>query len=327
MHTRPFLYLVLASALLAGCGSDHPDTASAGHPAPAKTKAAANTSGDASAMEVAAAARGDVHCPADTGPARAEGAPVDDIVGVRPGMSYEQAANAVLCSHPLLVVSAANGRGFDIKTYGQTIRQGFEARFAEPRVQKTGRQIVQEMERNAINRTMNVARQDMQPGQSRWFVGTMGMPGEEKVISAARDQWFDEGRNPTIDSVAQALTAKYGPPTQRIDNNSTHWLRWASDPRGRPIGEASPLYQKCDGASSPNDGMSVSPDCGVVVAARIVPLRDNPALAQHLEVGVVNQAAGYQALTDTEQGLQAQDAARRAQQVRDASQNAQAPQL
>jgi hypothetical protein len=63
------------------------------------------------------------------------------------------------------------------------------------------------------------------------------------------------------------------------------------------------------------------------VAATVIPLRSNPALAQDLQVGVVDQAAGYQALTDTQQGLQAMDAARRAKQVQDASKNAEAPQL
>jgi hypothetical protein len=41
--------------------------------------------------------------------------------------------------------------------------------------------------------------------------------------------------------------------------------------------------------------VQLSADCGVVVAATVIPLRSNPALAQDLRVGVVDQAAGYQA--------------------------------
>jgi hypothetical protein len=55
--------------------------------------------------------------------------------------------------------------------------------------------------------------------------------------------------------------------------------------------------------------------------------RDNPGLSQFLQVGVVDQAGGYAALTATTEGLQALDAQRRAQQVQDAAKNAQAPQL
>ncbi|MGB3837475.1 MAG: hypothetical protein WA930_00040 [Rhodanobacter sp.] len=325
MHTSQLAGLLLIAGLLCACGADKPGAATAGGNGRAAAPAAV-PSGDASAEEVAAAARGDVDCPVDAAP-NAPGTPVDDIVGVRPGMSYEQAANAVMCSGPLLVVKPENSRGFEINTFGQTLRQGFSARFAEPRVHKSGRQIVQEMERDAMARGMNAVRQDMQPGQSKWFVATMGMPGQEKAISVAREQWFEQDRNPTVDSVEQALLAKYGTSTERNDQGDTHQLRWAYDPRGRLITETSPLFNQCRGAADPDSGVSLSADCGLVVAANVVPLRGNPALAQYLQVGVVDQAGGYQALTDTQQGLQAMDAERRAQQVREAGKNAQAPQL
>jgi hypothetical protein len=321
--------LLLATALLAGCGSDSGKTPASSVEA---TKAAAATlPATASTTEVAAHMRGNVHCPADLPPA-AQGTPVDDVVGVRPGLTYEQAANAVMCSNPLLVVTPDTGRGFDINTYGQTIRQGFSARFAEARVPKSGRQIVQEMERDAMDRSMNAAREDMQPGQSKWFVTTMGMPGQEMVIGAAREEWFDEGKNPTVDSVAKSLIDKYGPPTQQQQEASGYrtgyrGLRWAYDPRGRLITETSPLYNQCTGAADPDSGMNLSADCGVVVSANIIRLGSNPALARYLQVGVVDEAGGYNALTATKHGLQAMDAQKRAKQVQDAAKNAQAPQL
>lgn len=329
MHTRQFAgqfaSLLLIAGLLSACGSGKPGTAAAGGNGKAAAETTAQDSGDASAEKVAAEARGDVDCPADAVP-NPPGTPVDDIVGVHPGMSYEQAANAVMCSSPLLVVTTETGRGFEINTYGQTIRQGFSARFAEPRVQLTRQQYMQQMEREATDRGLNAVRHDVKPGQSKWFVSTMGMPGQEKVISAARDQWFDEGHNPTMASVEQALIAKYGTPTQRT-GDSYHQLRWAYDPRGRQITETSPLYNRCSASANPDNGTNLSADCGVVVAATILPLRSNPALAQNLQVGVVDQASGYQALTNTQQGLQAMDAAHRAKQVQDASKNAEAPQL
>ncbi len=318
-----FIYAVVGGAL-AACGGDKhaasgSDRSRANHAAPA--------SGNASAEQVAAEARGDVDCPAEVKTTNPPGTPVDDVVGVRPGMSYEEAANVVMCSSPLLVVSPENGRGFELNTYGQKLRQGFSARFAEPRVQRTGRQIAQEMEREAMDRGMNAVRQDMKPGQSKWFVSTMGLAGQEKVIGAAREQWFDEGRNPTVDSVTQSLLAKYGTPTQRTDGNDYYQLYWSYDPRGRLITETSPLYNRCHATANPNGSTSLSADCGVAVAAMIQSERENHALAQYLQVGVVDEAGGYQALTETQQGLQSINAARRARQVQDASKNAQAPQL
>jgi YD repeat-containing protein len=322
MYIRRLLVIALVGGTLTACGSGKSPALSAA----ANRAAAASLPANASAAEVAAHMRGDVHCPADTA-ASVPGVPVDDVVGVRPGMGYDEAANVVMCSNPLLVVTPETGRGFNVQTYGQTIRQGFSARFAEPRVQKTSRQIMQDMQQDAMDRTLNEVRQDMKPGQSKWFVSTMGMPGQEKVISVAREQWFDEGRSPTIDSIEQSLVAKYGTPTQRIDQANYHQVRWAYDPRGRLITETSPLYNQCNGVFDPDSGVSVSPDCGVITEARIQPLLDNPALAQDLQVGVVDEASGYAALTATEQGLQAMDAARRAKQVKDAAKNAQAPKL
>lgn len=326
MHTRHLASLLLVAGLLSACSSGKPGTAAAAGNGRAAAETATHDSGDASAEQVATEARGDVDCPAKL-PAQPAGTPVDDIVGVRPGLTWEQASNAVMCSNPLLVVTVETGRGFDINTYGQTIRQGFSARFAEPRVTLTRQQYMQQAEREAMDRGMNAVRHDVKPGQAKWFVATMGMPGQEKVLSAARDEWFDEGRNPTIDSVEQALIAKYGTPTWRTDADTDHRLSWAHDPRGRPITETSPMYNRCSASADPDNGTNLSADCGIAVAATIVPLRSNPALAQNLQVGVVDQAGGYQALTDTQQGLQAMDAARRAKQVQEAAKNSQAPQL
>jgi hypothetical protein len=63
------------------------------------------------------------------------------------------------------------------------------------------------------------------------------------------------------------------------------------------------------------------------VAAQVWPIRENPALSQFFQVGVVDQASGYQALTATEQGLEAQEMQRRARQVDDASKNSDGPKL
>lgn len=318
------LALAIAAALLAGCGSaDAPSPASAGDRTQATTRNAA-----ASAEEVAEEARGRVKCPAKIAqPERARGAPVDDVVGVRPGMTYEEAANIVMCSHDLLVVTPARSRGFRIETYGQEVRQGFEAAFAKERVQKSSQDYIREMQENAMARGSNKRIRDVLPGQAKWFVGTMGMPGEERVITAAREEWFETGREPTIDSVVQALTKKYGTPTQSDTSSGRARLRWAYDTRNRLVTETSPLYHQCHGAADPDAGANLSADCGIVIEAALYPLRDNPALAESMQVGVVDQAGGYERLAATEQGLQSAEMARRAEQVDSASRNASAPTL
>jgi hypothetical protein len=327
MKSMRLIVLTTLAATLAACGGSGSSGSSV-----SVTDAGAGKSvprpGNASADEVAQEARGSVRCPAriQTKP-REPKAPVDDVLGVRPGMTYEEAANVVLCTHDLMVVQP-DGRGFQIQTYGATLRQGFGARIAQPRVEKTSQQIMQEMQDSALGRGGNRVNEDMKPGESKWYVGTIGLPGKERVINVAREEWFAEGRNPTSESVEQALIKKYGTPTRRQPPTSgNRYLTWAYDPLGRPITETSPLLYTCSGVADPDGGANFSPDCGEVIVAQIFPMPENPALSRFFQVGVVDQAGGYEALTTTEQALQQMDAAHKAQQVQEAAKNADAPKL
>jgi hypothetical protein len=338
MHATKWIFsLVVVSALVA-CGSDETAPAPAqpeAQPQPAATAPpAADNRIAATAAEVAAEARGDVTCPADTGAPPDPQAPVADIVGVRPGMTYEQAANIVMCTDDLMVVSDPVARGFEIQTYGQTVRQGFEAALAEDRINKTSKEIMAEMQDSAMARGTNRAMdRGAMHGKVSWFVGTMGLPGQEVVISAARENWFADGKQPTMDSVGQALIDKYGAPTKDslVEGGSqvgpSRHLTWAFDPFGRPITETSPLFGQCSAPSSPGAGVNLSPDCGVVVAAQITALQANPGLVEVMSVGMVDQANGFEAITATEQGFEAMEQERRAVQTQEAAKNADAPVL
>lgn len=319
--------VLFIACALAACGSKEQGPS---QPAPGSTASApkAAPSGNASAEEVAREKRGNVKCPAKIKtPPRAADAPVDDVVGVRPGMTYEEAANVVMCSHDLMVVSEPVTRGFNIQTYGETLRQGFTARLAEPRIQKTGQEIMKEMQDNMMARANNAVRYDLQPGQSKWNVTTMGLPGQEKVIAAGREEWFAEGKNPTISGVADALLKKYGTPSvDQDDPRSMRFLRWVYDPFGRLATETSPIQMQCQGTGA-NGGVSLSPDCGIVVEAQIQRLQANPELARSMVVGVVDQAGGYELLTSVEQSLEAAEQQKRAKAVEEAAKNADAPTL
>lgn len=319
---------VVAASTLTACGSGGAGDEAAVGQSPPRAAAAAAT-GNATAAEVAAEERGRLKCPArPAAAARPAGAPVDDVVGVRPGLPYDQAVDIVLCTHDLLVVRDAR-RNFQIQTHGQKLRQGFAATFARERVQRTSQQILRDMQDSAMARGSNRAVRDVNPGEAKWYVATMGLPGQERVISAAREEWFAAGSQPTATSVEQALTGKYGPPTHRVQPaaHSARYLTWAYDLRQRPITEASPLHQQCQANADPDVGNSFSPDCGIIVSAAINPLRENPDLAESLQVAVMDQAGGYQAITDTELALQQQDADRRREEVERASKNASAPTL
>ncbi|MCW5892063.1 MAG: hypothetical protein KIT14_16180 [bacterium] len=232
-----------------------------------------------------------------------------------------------IVSHDLLVVRPEDGRGFRIDTHGQRIRQGFSARFAQARVEKSAKDLMREWERERIARAMNSDEDPVGPGEAKWFVGTMGAPGDERVISVAREEWFSEGRNPTADSIEVALTAKYGTPTRREERDGKRTLTWAYDPLGRRVTETSPLFTRCRMNADPDSGYQLSPDCGGVAAAVVTPRPDDPGLSRFLQVAVAHQAGGYESIATTERRLEELAAERRAKQVEQATKDADAPAL
>ena len=317
---------------LAGCGKpETPAPAAAPAAAPRTATAPADAEQGASAEAVAKQARAGLSCPAKSAsPPRAANAPVDDVLGVRPGVGYEEAKSMVLCTQDLLVATDEKGRGFDIKVpQPQLVRQGFSARMAEPRVVKTGKQIVQEMQRDAMARGANAIREDLKPGQMKWFVATMGVPGRESVLSVAREERFSAEQPQTVANVTAALLKKYGTPTRDQHATATQLplIRWAYDPMGRLLTETSPLFGKCMGMTDPNGSVNLSPDCGIVVQAMLIPQKANPDLVDRLQVGVVDQAGGYRMIAETERALGQADEQRRAQEVAKANRNAKGPSL
>ena len=316
--------IVLMALALAGCDKANESLSKA--VSAAKPKPAGQ--GAATAEQVAKEARADVRCPAKNKSApRAADAPVDDVIGVRPGMGYDEALNAVLCSHELLVMQLDITRGFSLKTQGQKLRHGFGARFAEPRVEWSAKRAKMESMDDIVARSGNAARDDMKPGQAKWYVGTMGLPGQERVINVAREERFEAGASPTIASVEQALLGKYGPATKHQNTQGQRYITWSYDLTGHLVTQGAPLFNRCSGNASPNGGVNLSPDCGTVVTAIVAPLRENPELALSLQVGVVDQAGGYQLVTGTEQALAQADQQRREQETAKAAKNAAPPKL
>lgn len=315
--------IAAAALTLSACGGGNKDEAAGGDP---EGDAISQKNGLATASEVAEKKRGKVKCPPKIAtPARADGLPVDDIVGVRPGMTYDEAANLVLCDNPMIVVEEETYRGFEIDTRGQKYRKGFNANFAER--EKSSQEILQEMQDNHMARSGNAIREDMKPGTTRWYVATAGLPAQERVLHVARTERYAEGKNPTIDGVAQALIGKYGPPSEDQSVHQGRALRWKYDLQNRLVTDTSPLFQRCNLDAGPDAGASLSPDCGTIVSAHIGFVQDNPALAKSLDVGVVHSAAGYQMLQDTEQAFMMADEARKQQELQDATKNSAAPKL
>lgn len=323
---------LLAALIATGCGNatDAVDAKPArqGGDATAAATTAPARSGAATAEEVAEEARGRLRCPPSVRTAgRPANAPVDDVLGVRLGQTYDEARSLVLCSAPLLVATESRDRGFRIETHGQTLRQGFDAKPARARVDRSAREVVKDMQDEAMGRGLNRVKREIGPGESRWYVGTLGLPGDDRVISIAREEWFPEDRRPTAASLAEALATKYGTPGRVADVGSMHLYSWNRDAAGRRLVEGQPLYPVCRGNPSPDAPTNLNPDCGLTLEASVHLLPSNPSLAEYLRVSVVDQARAFAVHEATTQGLAQREDERRAREVDAAEHGAATPKL
>ena len=311
-----FVLAVACTGSVAACGGD----------APARTPSGNRSSASAdvvTAEQVAKEARGKLRCPPRIASgARAATAPVDDIQGVRPGLTVDEARALVLCSHPLLVTTLDSANRYTLDLRGARPISGVTATFAEARQPMDGRSY-----RNNVLYGSESRLQRLAAGTSAWNVGFVGVPGDERVSDVSREEAFSESEQPTIESLRDALVDKYGAPTDIRPDHLGVELRWIHDLRGRPIGEASPLARNCSIFAVRGGSISYSPDCGVTIAARIVPATSNEMLAASLVVTVVDQGTAFTRMQEMEQRLVQGDEERKAREAKDASRNARKPVL
>jgi hypothetical protein len=114
------------------------------------------------------------------------------------------------------------------------------------------------MSEAAARRSGNSAEIPLQPGQSRFYVSTMGLPGQEQVISVSREEYYVDGKQPTIESLTKALIAKYGEPSDSNDGGQVVQMWWEYDPSGKKMQQG-----QCKMGVSPDAGTSLSTACGI----------------------------------------------------------------
>jgi hypothetical protein len=155
----------------------------------------------------------------------------------------------------------------------------------------------------------------------------MGLPGQEQVVSVAREESFAEGKQPTVDSLKKALIAKYGEPSQENDSGANSRLYWEYDPSGAKITKGSPRLGICQIDVGSDAATSLSTGCGVTVGAGIQGASNNPGLVRSFAVTSQNGAQAIAVLKSTEDALKLAADARKAKELNDASKKARAPKL
>ncbi len=312
------LGVICLLGLLAACDGGEQDRSTA-----AGVMAASGTYGQEqgddgearSAETVAQAARGQLRCPAPLiTSARANGQPVDDVMGVRPGMGYDEAAHIILCTDELLIVDTEGVRGFHLNTFQTKLRQGYRIKPALAAKPLTQQEYLEQLRDDSRRRNNFVEVSDVPAGHSQWLVGTMGMKDQEKVINLTREQWFEKESPPSIAQVEQALLEKYGPPTKRDEYDGVSLL-WAYDPLGRLVTETSRIFRTCKGDARIDGRVELQPDCGITIAAKVRPQSQNDLLAERLTVQIVDQARGNALIEETQSALLALEQTRKTEEL------------
>lgn len=293
----------LAALALAACGtSDAPGT-----------PAATSTSTSASKSAKSGPARPEDELPKPKCPSSAGAKlPGPDIVGLKLGMSFDEALNHARCAMPDAVVGFAPRWFQQLQTGATTLeKQAFTIQRGD-----TSECVFRQLGDAA---KCGLGRRVWDHVDEMISVATPGLNGRQKVVGVWRTQNWKVGEMPSRDTVRQALRDKYGPEGEFVDGQYAR-MNWRRDAAGAPLRAGDPTFEQCYGiaarAASPQGWRE---GCGLAISAEIVAPRDNPDLVESLHVGM----AHHENLLNSGDAMQAEldrlDAERRRTEVKNAS--------
>lgn len=262
--------------MLAGCGGAAEEKAS-------ETRDLAAGEGPSGAMTYFGK-KIEVGCSGIAIPPRLEGGPVDDLRGLRLGVSLDTAIRFAQCpdgkeADSILLEGdgprlSRDEAGLKIRSFARVATGRHQARWGSTDV----------LNYNPRNRLDQV--------DAEWSLYADGMPGQEKLYALWLVQPFAKGGEPTIASQQAALEKKYGKPALVGDRGQLFWLL---GPDGKPLPEfdRDKLRECSAGISIYGTQMNWRPDCGLTIVAQIEPAYGNPQLAQAVRVAMIDAARYY----------------------------------
>mgnify|MGYP003701286879 CR=1 FL=1 len=242
------------------------------------------------------------------------GGPVDDVVGIRPGMGWDDVMWLLACRDDVPTVEI--GDTWNVKqAYGIPVRQLIRASDGQP---CSGQEIVRDM--SSTSRSCDDGGYKFQALKNianQIVVVFTGLPEQETARAVWRRTSFPEGDQPAIDSLRTSLTNKYGAPhLDERDRQGRITLTWTHDLLGRPMSTAASTFGTCSRGLNAVFGSSHawSSACGLTIRALISPVYGNDLLAREFSVGLMHQKDFYDAGQQFERDLlAAHEASKRAQ--------------
>ncbi|QIB66701.1 hypothetical protein [Kineobactrum salinum] len=287
---------LLATVLMVGCGSSgEPEAAEA----PPQAGEGRNSETEPTVEDTA-----DRCPPVLSTPAPAAGQAVDDIVGVRPGQSFDDVHARLGCREEGYTLEVAS-RWVIRDTGDLPTRQVLRATNG---VACSGQEIARDMgsiagNQRCIGGFSGSNFRAVRDATDEVYVGFTGMFGQEIAGAVWRSRSYPEDARPSVDKLEQALIDKYGEPSHREEMRLHNWgmrkgdisLNWVYDLRGRRVSAENPQYQQCLTISPAFSGTHRwSGSCGTVVRAGIAKYHGNDLLVDRFDIGVMDQKAFYE---------------------------------
>ena len=210
-----------------------------------------------------------------------------DIVGLKLGMSFDQARAVMMCAGQNLAFEY--GKVWHVKN-----TQGIDTRQL---ARVTNGVLCQGRELLYSSECLDFRISGFQPRKEATheiYVAFNGLPGKEKVGAVWRTLKYKEGKRPPTENVVNALKAKYGKPNfTKHSGRREQLLGWVLDKRGRPMSPKRPGFHTCSQGVEPRfqGNHSWSAACGFGLTASITPNYSNPLVVDEISVSMMDQGA------------------------------------
>lgn len=252
-------------------------------------------------------------------PAAPAGAPQDSIGGLRPGGPLDQAVLFIRCQDKSVPYEVGpGGGGFTLDAGDEKIRQVTDLIHSRPATKE-------EIDKNQRARSNDsyynrqYLAEDSTHVTDHWTLFALGRAKAERVEGIWHTQYYDEGKMPPAADVGKALVAKYGPPSQLVENAGGASMIWMYDTYGRKMTEQTPGFANCSSAVAASYGhLSATPDCGLTIAAAVTKADKNELLAKSLAVGVTNPSTIADSLDTLKRQFKSDDDARKQRELNNA---------
>lgn len=299
MHRGSLVLIGITLPVFVACGgSDASGDGEADGATGADTEQAAESGAALASADSPFAEFGSFDCPPDGSPGtRPAGEPVDDVIGIRPGMAFDEVLAILACRDGMTQVKVAEI--FVVgETFGIPTRQLLRVADGEPCTRRDLQDDYGWVEKicwSARNRF-----EPLKDATDQFVVAFTGVEGEEIVGAVWRRTRFAEDARPTVSSLKEGLKEKYGEPSiDRMKQSltpDTHELAWIYLPEGQMSGsdwnyfDVPHLNRSCFRTVNPEISrpQEFSHRCGLTIRAE-VRQSGNPQIAESMEVVIADQ--------------------------------------